>query len=131
MTIAVDYYDTITTNPELYAKLIKYGDCYIISAVKLENVERLEREVGEELRPYLRAVIYEDYDQVPKQKLDVAKRLGVDLMIDDRLDTCRLFMDNGILAVQPAKYRKLIKKMLPKTLKEQREYNLRRLKPDA
>lgn len=130
MIIGIDWYDTMNLNIDAYLPLFKDNTCYIISAVKLENVERLERDVGPELRPYLQAVIFDDYNDVPKLKHRVAQSLNVELMIDDRLDTCEYFIGNAILAVQPPKLRPIAEPKIirHKTLAEAKAYNMRHIK---
>ena len=102
MNIGIDFYDTITSDPSKFRRLVrgleeKGCQVFIISAVKRENMGRLavdyeKSRVGGKLVP----VIFDSYFDVPKLKLGECQRLGVSELIDDRADTCKLLSDNGI-----------------------------------
>lgn len=117
MKVGIDFYDTLTAYPEIYATMIQAledsgVEVYIISAVKAENEERARRAIDNCDLAYteVRIIVFEEYDQVPELKLWACKELGIQMMIDDRADTCAKLNKAGILALCSPEVPKPLKK---------------------
>lgn len=107
MKIGIDFYDTITVSPKIYKKLAETiiaggGEIHIITAVKSENEERVRADVKQSNLPHteLHVVAFTDYEDVPLLKAKVAGKLGLDMLIDDRKDTCELMYFSHIVGLQ-------------------------------
>lgn len=102
MNIGIDFYDTITADPSRFRRLIRSlkdrgHSVFIVSAVRKENIGRLQKDFKRSrVRCELAPVVFDNYFDVPKLKLRECRRLGIDEMIDDRADTCKLLEGNGI-----------------------------------
>jgi hypothetical protein len=107
MTLGLDFYDTITTNPKKYKQLadtvIKGGGAVcIITAVEERNVKRARNAVRTSHVPHthLEVLTYTHWHEVPALKRQACQRLHVDIMIDDRQDV-REALSSRILALAP------------------------------
>lgn len=102
MIIGLDFYDTITMEERRFKKLTDSlvtggAEVYIISAIKQENLKRLQKDFRKSHNiGVLHPVFFENYGQVPKLKYQACKELGVDFMIDDRIDVCQYIAAHGI-----------------------------------
>lgn len=106
MNLGLDFYDTISKNPSVYrlladAVLDSGGKVYIISAIYRENYKQLVKDVKKtrvrstEVIP----VFYTEHFEVPKAKVLVCKELGIDLLVDDRLDVIHAVSLHGIIGL--------------------------------
>ena len=115
MLIGLDWFGTITKEPELFAlvtSLLKqHGDIiYIISAVRKkewdENAERYKQKVLADLKENnivfdeLYTVEFEDPKEVPYVKLEKCKELKIEYFFDDRNDVCFILNENGIITAR-------------------------------
>lgn len=105
--IGIDYYRTITTDPKLFKKLAtaymaaEYP-VYIITAVRRENVIKVQQSVEKSGVPHthLEIIVFENYEDIPRLKLEACKRLGVKIMYDDMVETCELLAKYKIRTCQ-------------------------------
>lgn len=105
--IGIDYYRTITQEPKLFKRLatayISAGyPVYIITAVRAENVSKVRQSVIKSKVPHTRLeiVVFKNFEDIPKLKLEACKRLGVKIMYDDLEAVCTLLADNKIITCQ-------------------------------
>lgn len=107
MIVAIDYHDTITTHENLLAEMahsLRAGGhtVYILCACSAANERKYLKDI-KRCKVYkdcdgIELVFYEHHWQAPRAKLQRAEELGVSLLLDDRADTCALFVDHGIPA---------------------------------
>lgn len=107
MILGLDYHDTISSYPDHFrflarSVLAEGGQVHIISACSEANANKYGKQIMRAKVPNtsIHMVVYEQHYQAPKLKLNLAKELGVTLMIDDRADTCALFAAHGIAALR-------------------------------
>jgi hypothetical protein len=105
--VGIDYHDTISTYPRLFKELAQQilsagGSVHIVSAVGPSHEKEYTKAIRRCGVPYtsIEIIVYEQHWQAPKLKLHLAESLGIEMMIDDRLDTCQLFASRGILALK-------------------------------
>lgn len=105
--IGIDYYRTITNDPKLFKRvsgaLMAAGyPVYIITAVRAENVSKVRESVKKSKVPHtgLEIVVFSEYEEIPRLKLEVCKRLGIKMMYDDMSSTCELLAKHKILTCQ-------------------------------
>lgn len=105
--IGIDYYKTITAEPKLFKNLaesyIASGlPVYIITAVQKKYVARVMEDVKKSRIPHthLEIIVFENYNDIPKLKLEACKRLGVKIMYDDMVETCELLAKYKIRTCQ-------------------------------
>lgn len=102
MRIGIDFYDTITDNPSKWRRYIKEltlegHHVYIISAIHACNIDRLRSDFRHTRNAgALMPVVYDNFFDVPRLKYEACKRLGINVFIDDRKDTCDLLGLHGI-----------------------------------
>ena len=104
--LGLDFYGTIDQNPKVYKRLAENvlaggGQVYIISAVKINNSDKLRKAVKTSKVPYseLCIVNFEDLAQIPRLKLTVCKEKYVTIMIDDMVKVTELLNANGVVAL--------------------------------
>ena len=113
MNVGIDFYDTITSDPPKFRRLIgrlkeKGHTVFVISAIREENMDRLKRDFKRSrMRCELVPVVFNGFFDVPELKLRECQRLGIDEMIDDRADTCELLERNGIRGTQYLSWRNI------------------------
>lgn len=104
MNIGIDYYKTITNDPKLFTKLINSllidHQIYIITAVKVENIATVRHDIRKIPCTHLEIVIFENYEDIPRLKLEACKRLGIKMMFDDMVEVCELLTKHRILTAQ-------------------------------
>ena len=105
--IGIDYYRTITNDPKLFKRLaatyLAAGyPVYIITAVRKENKQKVLESIKRSKVPHtsVEVVVFEDYTEIPKLKLEACKRLGVKIMYDDIVETCELLSGYHITTCQ-------------------------------
>lgn len=105
--VGLDYYRTITNDPKLFrelsAALIAAGcTVYVITAVRSANVEKTRQSIKHSKVPstYIEFVIFENFKDIPRLKLEACKRLGVKLMLDDLPEICKLLSEHRIMTAQ-------------------------------
>lgn len=102
MKIGIDFYGTIDDAPNQFKRLIQdandNGDeVSIISAIKYDNTDRLRGDARRFLGVARLVPVYTNtYAEQPMAKLRTCSVMGIDLMIDNRPDTCQLLKQNGI-----------------------------------
>lgn len=106
MILGLDFYGTITTNVRRFKDLAQTildskGEVYIISAVAPENEQRVKQDIKHSRIPYtdVDVITYTHHNQVPKLKLEKVRQRHVDIMVDDRTDTCVLLAKYGYTAL--------------------------------
>lgn len=106
MTLGLDFYGTISSYLKRFRELAQEvldggGKVYIVSAVHPENEQRLLLDIKRSRMPYTAVAVipYERYQRVPKLKLEKCRELRIDVMIDDRQDTCALLAKRGYTAL--------------------------------
>lgn len=107
MKLGLDFYGTIEKNPKTFKRLAETilaggGEVHILTAVYPENDRRAEKDIRHSHVPYtqLHLIHFDNYLLVPQLKAQKAKQLGLDLVIDDRPDTCEFLRLHHILALQ-------------------------------
>ncbi len=105
MIIGIDYHHTITNDPKLFIKLINtllgaQHVVYIITAVKATNVAKTRHALRKIPCTHVEFVVFEDYEDIPKLKLEACKRLGVKMMFDDMLAVVELLSKHQIMTFQ-------------------------------
>lgn len=107
MITGLDYYGTITSEPKLFrqlsAALLAAGSTvYIITAVRTSNIAKTRQSIEHSKVPYthIEFVIFEDFSNIPRLKLEACKRLGVKLMFDDLTEVCELLSKHRIMTAQ-------------------------------
>lgn len=107
MRIGIDYWQTITRDPDFFRELIDSlvkddWEVHIISAVGHKRAPITRDEIEATINTFtdIHIVIFDHPDQSPELKLAKCQELGIQLMIDDRRDICELLNLNGILACQ-------------------------------
>ncbi len=107
MKVGLDYYGTISLAPRIFQTLAETllansHEVYIISACAKKNVKLYTKQIKHSHVPYtaIRMIPYEHHWEPPKLKLAAAQELGIELMIDDRADTCALLARHGIVTLQ-------------------------------
>jgi hypothetical protein len=102
MNIGIDFYGTIDTAENQFKRLVQDANMagntvYIISAIAYNNTDRLRSDARRFLGvAQLIPVYVRNYMEHPWAKLRTCRELGIDLMIDNRADTCKLLKENGI-----------------------------------
>jgi hypothetical protein len=104
MKIGIDFYGTITKDPKVYKLLAETvlaaeGSVYIITAIAEHNRKQVLKDIRKSHVPYseIHVVPYTEWHQVPGLKKQVAFKLELDMIIDDRLDVLRACESIGIL----------------------------------
>lgn len=107
MILGLDFYDTITARPQVYAQLAQAirdagGKVIIISAVHAKNVSKLKQRIAASGVPHddVEVLTFNSYPEVPALKLVACQKHSVDLMIDDRADTCNVLIRAGLFGIQ-------------------------------
>lgn len=102
MRLGLDFYGTIQANSKFYRELAELvlaggGSVFVVSAIKAGNEKRLVRELHRTRVPHtaLEIILFDNWFDVPKLKLEVYKRLNLDCLIDDRADVCDM-VPNGL-----------------------------------
>jgi len=118
MKIGIDFYNVITQYPKQMRELARSflvagNEVYIISAYgdrQLKKYDSSPKKYKEFIESYnvpcsgIKLVYFKDDDSlIPKMKYDVIKRLGIELMIDDRPETIKYLHERGICALQMLK----------------------------
>lgn len=117
MIVGFDYWNVISHHPKHIAYLMQsaeYGSMMlsdtpwhvrVISAVGKARAGTVEKEVDAVLKPYISRKFYRVHEVVfnkpsesPQLKLELCRKLGVEMFFDDRQDVCDLLNANGILA---------------------------------
>ena len=115
MNIGIDFYGTAETSVPRFRRFIRDAignghQVFIISAIAERNTQRLldsTRRLGcTEVLP----VYVDRYSEHPQKKLEVCKSMSIDIMIDDRIDTCRLLNNNGIKVILYTRWKDFIDK---------------------
>lgn len=105
MNIGIDFYGTIDTAENQFKRLIQdandNGDTVsIISAIGYNNTDRLRGDARRFLGVAKLVPVYTNtYAEQPMAKLRTCSVMGIDLMIDNRADTCQLLKQKGIDAI--------------------------------
>lgn len=116
MKIGIDFYGTIDDAPNQFKRLIQEmnanGDeVSIISAIKYDNTDRLRGDARRFLGVARLVPVYTNtYMEQPMAKLRTCSVMGIDLMIDNRADTCALLKQNGIDTIVYTTWKDFIKK---------------------
>lgn len=102
MKIGFDYGNTLT-DPRLQAvaKSLSDHELYAISAVRPKNTAPTYEKIKDLGLPFKDIIVvpFDDWLVVPALKLSVCQQFGVELFIDDRLDTCAYLKMSGILTL--------------------------------
>lgn len=102
MIVGFDYGNTLTL-PKVreMAGRLAHHDIYAVSAVKPNNAAFTRAKIEALDIPFagIEVLAFDDWLDVPKLKLEACQRLGIELFIDDRLDTCVYLKMNGIIAL--------------------------------
>ena len=115
MKIGIDFYGTIDDAPNQFKRLMQDmaaqgDDVSIISAIKYENTDRLRGDARRFLGiARLVPVFANTYMEQPMAKLRTCSVMGIDLMIDNRADTCALLKQNGIDTIVYTNWKDFIK----------------------
>lgn len=102
MIIGIDYHNTITSNPKLFTKLIdsllgaQHTVC-IVTAVRATNVAKTRHALRRVPRSHIEIIIFENYEDIPRLKLEACKRLGIKMMFDDMPEVCDLLAEHKIM----------------------------------
>lgn len=113
MKIGIDFYDTITDNPSKFRRYIRQlkdegHTIYVISAIYSSNLSRLQKDYKKvRIHCELVPVFYSQYNDVPELKYKKCMELGIDLMIDDRIDTCSYIYSMGKMVEHYTNWREL------------------------
>jgi hypothetical protein len=107
MNIGADFFGTLTGDRNrglLYGILQRLQpDCkvHVISHVRVGNKDQTRGIIESQGFRFdsINVVESDDYAEAPQLKLEVCQRLGIELFIDDRLDTCELLSKYGILTM--------------------------------
>lgn len=112
MKIGFDYWETITDLAILkLAKTLStnWNELYIISAVGPFRLKTQATEIERFIEIYklnikkVEIVSFRNPHEVPQLKLEICNQYGIELFIENRLDTCRFLIDNGIPALLKVK----------------------------
>lgn len=105
--IGLDYYKTITNDPRLFRQLsaaLLAAGCivYIITAVHSKNIIKTRESIKRSKVPstHVEIVIFENFEDIPRLKLEACKRLGVKMMFDDLPLICELLAKHHIITAQ-------------------------------
>jgi len=103
MKIGLDLYDTITRDPKFFKKFAEFvlaagGQIWIVSAIGPFNNKQAHHDIRHSRVPYtgIELVVFTELHMVPSLKMAVFERLGLDMIIDDRADTCASAWVHGI-----------------------------------
>lgn len=106
MKIGLDYWNTVSQNPDFFRELIgrlvwAEVEVYIITAVGHVRKHTVESDIAS-LGLNVTGVevcVFDNKDEAPKLKYEACKRLGIQMFVDDRKDTCKYLFDRGIIAL--------------------------------
>lgn len=106
MRIGFDYWNTVSQRPNFFRELIEVltrsgVEVYIVTAVG--NVRK--NTVQDDIRKLclgatgIEVCVFDDKNEAPKLKYEACKKLGIEMFVDDRKDTCKYLFDRGIIAL--------------------------------
>lgn len=103
MRVGFDYGNTLTDPRvrEIAKSMSEQHEIYIISAVRPHNVDSTRELIINLGVPITDIIVlpFDDWLAVPQLKLEACQTLGIDLFVDDRLDTCAYLKMHGILTL--------------------------------
>ena len=105
--VGLDFNNTITKDPRLFKRLsgalLQAGfQVYIISALKRPTDPKRKKAVLNCKVPNsgIELVYFNDYSEIPEEKLKACRKLGVRIMIDDMPSVCKRLAEEGIITLQ-------------------------------
>lgn len=115
MKIGFDFYGTIDTEPNKFKRLMQEArangdEVYIISAIQYNNTDKLRGNARRFFGTATLVPVYANtYMEQPMAKLRTCSVMGIDLMIDNRADTCQLLKQHGISTIVYTNWKDFIK----------------------
>lgn len=109
MILGLDFYNTIDRDQTsvrafrhlAQATMTGTGEVFIITAVKAQNRSQVLKAIEASRVPYteIEVVIFENIYEIPQLKVAVAKKLGVEMFVDDKYETVMAMRMAGIVGL--------------------------------